>query len=306
MTRAPEAFLAADRLNHPPEPPEPLGVIAGGGELPRIVADHASRHGWKPQIIAIGDGITGEWAPHPSHNMPWGKVGDAVGFLEGQGIRRLVLCGTVSVRPDFRSILPSLKTLAFLPQILKVVRGGDDSLLRKAARTFERRGFELMAVQEIVPELLMPRGNLTGSSLSEDEGAALKRGFEASHALGLLDVGQAIVASKDRVIALEGIEGTREMLERVADLRHRGRLGPKERCVLVKGVKPGQDLRFDLPSIGLSTIEEAASAGLAGIALSAGQALIMRVDDVVAAARRHGMFLIGHPVSGGDSGRESP
>lgn len=300
---ASEDIPAAARASHPPEP---LGVIAGGGELPRIVADYAARHGWTPQIIAIGDGIASDWTPHASHAMPWGKVGDAVGLLEAKGVRRLVLCGTVSVRPDFRSILPSLKTLALLPQILKVVRGGDDSLLRKAAKTFERRGFELMAVQEIVPDLLMPAGNLTGSSLGADEDAALRRGFEASQALGLLDVGQAVVASKDRVIALEGIEGTREMLERVADLRRRGRLGPKERCVLVKGVKPAQDLRFDLPSIGLSTIEEAASAGLAGIALSAGRALIMRVDDVVAAARQHGLFLIGMGTSRGDAGADAP
>lgn len=297
MTAAPRT---AGRVVGPAYPHEPLGVIAGGGDLPRLVAEEAMRNGWTPRILAIGDGMACDWSPHQSQPMAWSRLGDVFGQLRSSGVRRLVFCGTVSVRPDFRSILPSFRTLALLPQIFGVIRGGDDTLLRAAARALEKRGFELLAVQELVPELLMPEGSVTGAVPGRDEEEALKRGFEASRVLGLLDVGQAVVASKDRVIALEGIEGTREMLERVADLGRRGRIGSKERCVLVKGVKPHQDLRFDLPSIGVSTIEEAAAAGLAGIALTAGRALVMRIDDVTAAARRNGMFLLGRRPAADD------
>lgn len=287
------AAASLPRIVGPSFPSEPLCVIAGGGDLPRVVAEAAVRHGWAPSFLAIGDGIGLDRSPFASRAMPWGQLGDAVSALKADGVRRLVLCGTVSVRPDFRTILPSFRTLALLPQIFKVIRGGDDSMLRAAAKAFEARGFELLAVQEIAPEILMPEARLSRTAPTPDEAAALKRGFEASAILGALDVGQAVVASKDRVIALEGIEGTREMLSRVADLRRRGRIGKSERCVLVKGVKPGQDLRFDLPSIGVSTIEEAASAGLSGIGLSAGRALVIGLDDVVAAADEAGLFLLG-------------
>lgn len=272
---------------------EPLGIVAGGGDLPRIVADEAARHGWSPRIVAIGDGLDADWSPYPNWPMGWGHAGDVFRLLRGEGIKRLVLCGTVSARPDFRRIVPSLRTLAMLPMILRITRGGDDTLLRAAAKVFEARGFDLLAVQEIVPELLMPAECLTRRSPSEAEAAALTRALGAARVIGVLDVGQAVVASRDRVIALEGIEGTREMLARVADLRRRGRIGEGERCVLVKSVKPGQDLRFDLPAIGMSTIEEAAAAGLAGIGLSAGHALIIRLDDVIAAAEKRGLFVTG-------------
>jgi DUF1009 family protein len=284
---------AEDAIVAPLHQGEPLGIIAGGGDLPRLVAAQAQLHGWAPVILAVGDGIGASWLPDDAWPMAWGRLGDAFYHLKARCVRRLVLCGTVSVRPDFRSILPSLKTLAMLPQIFRVIRGGDDNLLRAAAKAFERRGFELVAVQEILPELLMLPGAVGGLLPGAADRAALRRGFEAAGVLGALDVGQAVVASKDRVIALEGIEGTREMLLRVADLRRRGRIGPSERCVLVKGVKPGQDLRFDLPSIGTATIAEAADAGLVGIGLSAGHALVIGIDDVMAAARAKNIFLWG-------------
>ncbi|BDA84703.1 hypothetical protein Sa4125_22450 [Aureimonas sp. SA4125] len=293
-----------DAIVAPRHAGEPLGIIAGGGDLPRLVAEQARLHGWTPKILAVGDGIGESWLPEDAWPMAWGRLGDAFAYLKGRSVRRLVLCGTVSVRPDFRSILPSLRTLAMLPQIFRVIRGGDDNLLRAAARAFEQRGFELVAVQEILPELLMPPGGVSCGAPGQDDRAALRRGFQAAGVLGALDVGQAVVASKDRVIALEGIEGTREMLQRVADLRRRGRIGSAEHCVLVKGVKPGQDLRFDLPSIGVSTIEEAAEAGLVGIGLSAGHALVIGLDDVTAAARARRIFLWGWTDA--DSARTGP
>lgn len=287
------AAAAGATIVGPAFPGEPLGVISGGGDLPRVVCETAERRGWQPNILAVGEGLDLDWAPYANHPMPWGKLGNAFDHFQRLGVKRLVLCGRVSIRPDYRSIVPSLRTLGMLPEIFRVIRGGDDTLLRAAAAAFERRGLDLLAVQDIAPDLLMPTGCLTRRLPSDDEAIAIARGAAAAAALGALDVGQAAVASKDRVIALEGIEGTREMLERVADLRRRGRIGPGERCVLVKGVKPNQDLRFDLPAIGVSTVAEAAAAGLAGIALSAGHALVIRLEEVVSAAERRGLFLLG-------------
>lgn len=277
----------------PERPGEPLGVAAGGGTLPRMVVEAAVRSGWAPHVLAVADGIGADWNGHPARRMPWGRLGDGLRWLQASGVRRLVLCGTVSARPDFRSILPTLRTLLLMRQILTVIRGGDDNLLRAAAAAFEAKGFDVLAVQAIAPELVAPEGRIAGPMPLDEDQAAIARGFAAARALGGLDIGQAAVASRDRVIALEGIEGTREMLARVSELRRRRRIGRSERCVLVKCRKPGQDDRFDLPTIGVSTVAEAAEAGLVGIALSAGRSLLLGIDDIGKAAREHGIFVLG-------------
>ncbi|WP_152048184.1 LpxI family protein [Aureimonas psammosilenae] len=285
--------MAAEGSLLPSVPGEPLGIAGGGGSLPRIIADAAAANGWRPHILGVADGIKSDWSPYPSRPMAWGKLGDGLNWLRVSGARKLVLCGTVSVRPDFKSILPSWRTLMMMREIFGVMRGGDDNLLRAATRTFEARGFEVVGVQAIVPSLLAPDGLIAGHAPDPHEEAAISRGVAAATTLGALDIGQAIVASRDRVVALEGIEGTREMLHRVADLKRRGRIGRNERCVLVKCRKPDQDDRFDLPSIGSATVDEAAEAGLAGIAVTAGGSLVLGLDDVRQAAHDKGIFVVG-------------
>jgi len=295
------AGLAPDR------PGEALGLVAGGGSLPRLVADAARASGWRVVVVRIGDGMVDDWSGFEGGDYPWGRTGDAIAYMKSCGVRRMVFGGTVSHRPDFRSLIPSFQTLIRLPAALKIVRGGDDRLLRALSRYMERQGFEMLAVQDIVPQLLTPGGTLTRRGPGADEQQALVLAARAAGRLGELDIGQAVVASRDRVIALEGIEGTREMLKRVADLKNRGRIGRSERCVLVKSVKPTQDERFDLPSIGCATIEEAAAAGITAIGATAGRSLVLEIDDVLEAAEAAGIAIVGlgqdsDAVDGGDAG----
>lgn len=272
---------------------EAFAVIAGGGALPRLLAEGLAREGWRPVIVAVGDGMASDWSRYDATTLGWGRTGDVFPLLASKGVSRIAFCGTISARPDYRSLVPSWRTLRLMPEIVRIVRGGDDSLLRAVARAFENRGFHVHGVDEVLPELLTPEGALTARLPNEAEQAALARAGEAARRLGELDVGQAAVASADRVIALEGIEGTREMLERVADLRARGRIGHRERCVLFKSAKPQQDRRLDLPSIGLETLAQAKAAGLAGIGLTAGASLVIEAQALVEEAERAGLFLIG-------------
>lgn len=283
----------------PRRPLEPFGIIAGGGRLPHILADAVSALGWFPVLALVGDADPLEWDQRTARTFRWGETGDVVPYLRKHSVRHVAFCGTVTKRPDYRAILPTLRTLAMLPEIFGIMTGGDDRLLRAVSTSFERRGFQLHAVHEMAPEILMPAGPITRRTPDELETAALKLGSDAAERLGALDVGQAAVASQDRVIALEGIEGTREMLVRVGDLRARGRIAKSERCVLVKTVKPQQDRRFDLPSIGLQTVTEAKTAGLVGIGLSAGASLVLGREDVVTAADEAGLFLTGLGAGGG-------
>lgn len=270
-----------------------MGIVAGGGSLPRIVAQAAGAAGWRPVIVRIGDGLVDDWTGFDGGAFAWGRTGDAIAYMKAEGVHRLVFCGTISKRPDFRSLLPSLRTLLRLPAALRIVRGGDDRLLRTLSRYLEHEGFTVVAVQEIAPDLLTPEGSLARRAPRTDEIAAFSLAQEATRRLGELDIGQAAVASRDRVIALEGIEGTRAMLLRVAEFKANGRIGRGERCALVKSVKPQQDRRFDLPSIGLATIEEAANAGISAIGVTAGRSLILGIEDVISAADRNDMSLVG-------------
>ncbi|TFF25237.1 DUF1009 domain-containing protein [Jiella endophytica] len=279
-------------------PGEPLGLIAGGGRLPRIVAEAARAHGFTPIVVRIADAIEDDWEGFAGGYYPWGRTGDAIRFLKRSDVDRVVTCGTVSRRPDFRSILPSFATLFVLPTAFRIVRGGDDRLLRSVANFLKAEGLEPMAVQDIEPRLLAPEGPIAGREPDAAERRALELGLAAARTLGGLDVGQAAVASQERVIALEAAEGTREMLHRVADLRARGRLGRGEKLALVKAVKPDQDERFDLPSIGVSTIFEAEGAGIGTIGVSAGKSLVIDYEALVAASREARIAVVGLPAGG--------
>ena len=274
-------------------PGTPLGIVAGGGVLPRLVAEAAEAAGYAPFVVAIADGLRADWSPYPFVRLPWSRTGDVFSVLATKSIRQVVFCGTISVRPDYRSMVPSLRTLANLPEILRRVRGGDDSLLRAVAGAFERRGIEVLAVHAILHDVLTPEGALTRARPGDAERRALRRAAHAASEIGRLDIGQAVVASPDRIIALEGIEGTRAMLERVGNLAADGRIGRGEPCVLFKAFKPQQDERFDLPSIGRETIAQAAAAGLRGIGLTAGRSIVIEAGQVVEAADAAGLFVVG-------------
>jgi len=275
-----------------------LGVVAGGGILPRIVAREARALGWEPVVFAIADGRSERWDDFRSVSLPWSRTGDVFGLLRAHDVATVVFCGTISVRPDYRSIVPSLRTLRMLPELLRIARGGDDSLLRAVASIFERRGFAVLSVQDIVPNLLTPLGTLSRRAPTLTELRAVQRACVAATRLGELDIGQAAVASADRVIAVEGIEGTRDMLLRVGELRARGRIGNQEKTVLYKAFKPQQDERFDLPSIGIETVSQLQAAGISGVAMTAGRSLLVGIDDLLSAADAAELFVVGHEPTG--------
>ncbi|MCE7027336.1 LpxI family protein [Jiella avicenniae] len=287
-------------------PGEPLGLIAGGGRLPRIVAEAARARGFTPIVVRIADAESDDWDGFDGGYFSWGRTGDAIRFLKRKAVARVVTCGTVSRRPDFRSMLPSFATLFLLPTAFRIVRGGDDRLLRNVAVFLKAQGLEPLAVQDVAPKLLAPTGPIAGRRPDAAEERALHLALNAARTLGSLDVGQAVVASQERVIALEAAEGTREMLLRVAELKTRGRIGRGERLVLVKAVKPQQDERFDLPSIGVSTIREAEGAGIGAIGVTAEKSLIIDCEALVTAAGEAGIAVVGLAAGDGDPAAAAP
>jgi hypothetical protein len=276
-----------------------LAIICGGGSLPFAVADAAVSRGRRVVLFPLrGFADQQRVTAYPHH---WARMGQFNRFLNiaaREGCREVVFIGSV-IRPLWWRQLPDLRMLMLIPRILRLYRGGDDQLLSGIGRIFEEYGFHLVGAHEIAPELAMPLGPLGARVPSERDWADIARGLALLTANSPFDIGQAVVIAKNQVLAVEGPEGTDQTVARVAELRRSGRVHtPAGAGVLVKAAKIGQDHRFDLPSIGPQTVEGAAAAGLAGIAVLAGSAIVADADRLIAAADKAGLFVIGVNASG--------
>lgn len=271
----------------------PLGIIAGAGAFPPALARAAIAQG-RPVFGLLLKGIAGsdlEIYPHTWVGI--GRFGAMLKAARRAGCRDLVLIGSL-VRPNLWTTVPDLAAIKALPEMVRLYRGGDDHLLRGIASLFEREGFRLLAAQDVAPELLMPAGVLGRVQPSDADREDIALALAAMAALGPYDVGQGMVIGGRRIVAVEGAEGTDGMLERCRQMRELGRLKwPDRTGLLVKAPKPGQDRRIDLPAIGPDTVDKAAEAGLRGVAVPAGSALVVDMVEVVRRADSRGLFVIG-------------
>jgi DUF1009 family protein len=277
-----------------PQARDRLAIIAGGGLLAHYVADAARACGENPYILALSDESAQDWRGFDHQVISIGNYAGIGAAFKAHGIGRAVLSGSVRRRPEWRDIRAPLKAFLAIPAVVRtLLKGGDDAVLKMVIRLIEAEGVRVVGVQEIVPDLLGSEGPLGRIAPDDAAKADIAAATAAALALGKLDVGQGAVAVGGRVVALEGAEGTDAMLERVADLRAAGRISARRRGVLVKVCKPDQDLRADLPSIGVETLRRAKAAGLAGIAVEAGRSLVLERVAVVAEADAHGLFVTG-------------
>jgi DUF1009 family protein len=268
--------------------PKPkLGLIAGGGRVPLLVRE-ACRDSDRAVFIAALNGfcdaetVTG--SDHAWFDMT--QVGKLFDGLKAQGVAEVTVCGRVT-RPDFSKLLPDWRGAKLLPRFIKAGLQGDDAVLRVVVETFEAEGFRLVGVDEVVAGLLAPAGQLGAVAPGEDDWRDIRAGIAAARKLGAEDKGQAVVAALGEAVGLEDQNGTDALLLRMA-------AEPKARAgVLVKCLKPGQERRVDLPTIGTDTVANAKRAGLRGIAVEAGSALIVDRRATISAADTAGLYLIG-------------
>jgi len=273
---------------------EPVAIICGGGNFPDAVAAAVARGGGRPVLF----GIRG-WADqklldrYPHHWIALGQFGRFLRLARAEHCRDVLFIGSL-LRPPIAQIRLDWRTLRVLPRILGAFRGGDDWLLSGLAKLFEECGMRLIGVNDVAPEIMVPLGVLGGVRPSPRDDSDIARALELIATLGPFDVGQAAIVASQHVLAVEAAEGTDNMLLRIADLRHQGRVTtPAGIGVLVKAPKPGQDRRFDLPAIGPQTVENAARAGLAGVAVTAGSTMIAELENTIVAADRAGIFFVG-------------
>jgi DUF1009 family protein len=272
----------------------PIGLIAAGGVMPFAVADSLTARGINPVLFALRgacDPVRVERFRH--HWISIGQLGKATKLFRAENCRDLVFIGTL-VRPALSEIRLDWGTLRVIGRVWAAFRGGDDHLLSGIAKILESDGFRMVGIKDVAPDLLMPEGCLTLKAPDENAAADIARGRDVLRALSPFDIGQAAVVIDGHVVGVEDIEGTDGLLARVARLRAEGRIRARTaRGVLVKAPKSGQDLRFDLPTMGPGTVEGAAAAKLAGIAIVAGNTIVVEPQAVIEAADAAGLFVTG-------------
>lgn len=269
-----------------------LGLIAGAGALPERIASACRRRGDALHVVRLKgmaepglDSFEGETCALP-------EVGKILRSLKNAGCDAVTLAGLVQ-RPDFGSMTPDWRGAALLPRLIVAAARGDGALLGVLVETLEAEGFVVVGAEEATGDLAAPKGALGAHAPSPAQMADVTKAEAVIRALGPYDVGQGAVVAHGLVLAIEAAEGTDAMLARCAALPPALRGGERGGGVLVKRPKPGQELRVDLPTIGAETVRRAHAAGLAGIAVEAGAALIIDAEETAAEADRLGLFVYG-------------
>ena len=271
----------------------PLGIIAGLGELPVAVARNAIESGQGVFVLRLKGFEEPALAEFPGKTIGMGEIGKAVSAFKEAGCADIVFAGIVK-RPNFKDLKLDLRGAALLPKVIAAAGKGDDALLRVLVQEFEKSGFNILGSHTVHESLLAPKGLIAGPDPSPGAMADIERAAEIVKVLGRYDIGQGCVVCDGLVLAVEAQEGTDQMLKRCANLPEEVRGTPDDpRGVLVKRPKPEQERRIDLPTSGVSTIEHIAAAGLEGLALEAGAALMLNKSAMIETANRLNVFIFG-------------
>lgn len=266
---------------------EKIAILAGGKHLPYRLAKHCN-----PDLIIgfKGQAIPSLYEKYKYEEVSLGEVGKLLKLLEKNDIKKICMLGKLE-RPRFKDLSLDMKavTLAAKYRLDKVLQSeGDDGLLRLVKRILEDHGVDVVGAHKLCPALLLPVGSFTKVKPSKSDIQFIKRGFDVAHALGAVDVGQAVVIEEGVVLGVEAAEGTDELIKRCMPLS-RGK-GP----ILVKALKPDQDLDIDMPVFGLDTLRLMKEGGYKGFAGLAAKTLMADdQDEVLSYADQHKMFIHG-------------
>jgi hypothetical protein len=269
----------------------PIGLIAGTSQFPLVFARSARAAGYRVVAVAI-EGETFPELAREVDEITWvklGKLGKLLKAFRAAGVSRAVMAGGVTKARMFKDVKPDLKALSVIGKMRHLA---DDGLLRAFAGVLADEGVEVLPSHELVPELLAREGLYTGRGPTEEEQADAGLGWRLGAELGRLDIGQCLVVKGRAVVAVEAMEGTDATIRRAGELAGGG--------VVVKRMKPGQDTRFDLPSVGAATVGAMARAGCSCLVIEAGRTLVFDAGEMAAAAEAAGICVLAWPPERGD------
>jgi len=264
-----------------------LGLIAGKGELPAAVASGARSQGYKVFAVAL-DPLADKSLSSYVDEIQWvnvGKFGELLETLKKSGVKEAVMAGKVSKTLLYKSkITPDLRAMKLL---FSLRDRSDDSILLAITKEIEKEGIKLLDITGFTTSLLTPEGVLTADKPTEDEWKDIAFGWKIAKEIGRLDIGQTVVVKNQAVMAVEAIEGTDEAIKRGGTLAGKG-------AVVVKVSKPAQDMRFDVPVVGLDTIQAMADVHARVLAVESMKSMILNRDAIIKEAKKAGIAIIGY------------
>ncbi|MCA8889881.1 MAG: UDP-2,3-diacylglucosamine diphosphatase LpxI [Parvularculaceae bacterium] len=266
-----------------------LGIIAGDGDLPIQVAKQVAERGNDIHVIVLDTVSDHRVRALADTVVSIGQVGKIINTLKSNNCDAVVLAGYVK-RPDFKNLKLDMKGASLLPRAIRAAKTGDGSLLSFVVEVLEQEGFIVIGAHELSKTLIIAAGALGKFAPNEEQIRDIRKGAALISALGAFDVGQATVVADGFVLAIEAVEGTDAMLRRCAAVTPEIR-GEEANGVLVKRTKPGQELRVDLPTIGVNTVQASIEANLKGIAVEAGKTIILEPSRVAELADKHGLYV---------------
>lgn len=258
-----------------------IAIISGGGRLPFLVRDELLAQGYDAFIIGIKN--FADRILKPDLWVRLGAIGTVIRETKKREIKRIAFVGSLG-HPNLGDIIPDMAAIKILARVAKN-QNGYDSMLRTLAGEIEKLGFEIVAAQKLCPALTFSIGPQTNTRPTAADKKDIARGTEISKTIGKLDIGASVVVHK-QVLAMEAAEGTAKMLARVKEFNK------KRGGVMVKLIKPGQDLRMDITAVGLETIKQCKAARLSGIVVSARNCWAIDKEDMIRFANRNKMFII--------------
>ena len=262
-----------------------IALVAGALDLPFFTRDALKRAGWDVFIVGLRGFVNPDLEPDLTVRL--GGGGRAIREFKRRGIKKLVFVGSLG-HPNLTDLRPDLWTFMTLIKIMKHQRGYD-SMAVALNTVLEKQGFEIGAAQDLAPELAFEHaGTQTKTKPSATDNKNIERAIEVSHTIGAADIGASVVVDK-QVIAVEAAEGTAKMLERVVAMRANKK---KSSGVFAKMTKPGQDLRIDIPAIGVDTVNAVADAHLHGIVVNTKTCFVVNKPAVIAQANKRGIFIL--------------
>ncbi len=250
-----------------------IGLIAGNGSFPILFADHARRQGEQIVAVALKEEASQDLENHVD-TITWlslGQLGKTLEFFKQNGVTRAVMAGQVKHTQLFRDIVPDLRVVKLLA---RVANKKAESLLSAVTQEFELEGIQFLSSATYLEHWLCPEGPITKRKPNSTENADIQFGWPLARAIANQDIGQTLVVKNKTVVAVEGMEGTDACIRRAGEIAGPG-------CVVIKVARPRQDLRFDIPVIGLRTIDSLRHAGAKAIALEAGRTLLLEKEVLV-------------------------
>ena len=262
-----------------------LGIIAGDGRFPAIIAEAAKKSGYTIIAVAL-TGLTSPDIENAADKVYWTKLGQLsalINILKKEGVTEAIMAGGVSKRLMFTNIMPDIRALALLTRLKD---RKDDTILRAIAGQLEKEGITVNAATAYIKTILADKGTLTKKGPTAEEWEDIRFGTNMAKEIGRLDIGQCVIVKNRAVIAVEAVEGTDETILRGGRLANGG-------AVVIKVCKPDQDTRFDLPTVGPTTIASMIETRARVLAIEAGLTVMIDKEEMLKVAEEAGISVAG-------------